>query len=67
MNTKITQKNSVLLTQEWHDDNPGEPAILVQPYSDTVVIEQEGRTINLNYHHIDELCRILKSMKKLQQ
>lgn len=61
--TEITpkDKNCILI---WQDvpEGVGEPAILITPYSDCIILQQEGRYININYETVKELCKHLKNM-----
>jgi hypothetical protein len=61
--TEKNYKESWTLWQEV-EDGLGEPAIVVELYSDGMVcLTQEGRDININYESIDELCKLLKKLK----
>lgn len=50
----------------WQDgeDMPGEPAILVQRYSDTLCLTQEGRTINISPKSCEELMKLMRKLLK---
>lgn len=55
-----------VLFQEWNDEEeiPGEPAILIQRYSDVIELQQLDNKILLNYHHVKELIAHLKKIMK---
>lgn len=60
MITSNVNKGSVLFTQEWLEEAPAEPAILLQPYGDIISIEQGSNSISLNYHSVKEFIKALK-------
>ena len=54
---------AAIFWQSGDDDNPmGEPALLVQRYSDTTTIIQEERYININNASIPALIKLLREM-----
>lgn len=60
---EITRGNasSIVIWQEV-EEGVGEPAILLTPWSDVITITQEGKSINLNYETVKELCKQLKTL-----
>lgn len=65
MKLQEIRKESFIIWQEGTDDNPiGEPALLIESYSDVFSIQQEDRSININYDSIDGLIKLLKQIKK---
>lgn len=63
MITESIREDVKVLWQEWVEENGPEPAILVRVWSDTVEINQEGRTIGIAKH---EWSNFLKELKKVQ-
>lgn len=61
INTKA--EDTHLLFQEWKDDEPAEPAILIEGYSNCIRLTQGENQININYHHVKELIAHLRKMK----
>lgn len=62
--TERIAKESFTLWQESSEDSVPEPAFLIVPHSDVVRIQQGGDQILLNYESVDELCKVLKQIKK---
>jgi hypothetical protein len=65
MTTK-TKGSDYIIWQVEPEDGVSEKPILIECYSDIVSITQEDSSINLNYESIDELCKLLKEIKKRQ-
>lgn len=65
MTDKVSRPNSYVIWQEV-EDGVGEPALLIEPFHDCLQISQAGSVINLNYESVDELCKLLKRIKKEQ-
>lgn len=65
MTEKIGSKNAHIIWQQTGDEeNPvAERPLLIETYNDVISIGQEGKSINLNYGSIDELCKLLKKLK----
>lgn len=61
--TRLNSEESYTLWQEWAE-SPSEPAIVVEVFDDIVSLQSDNGYVNLNYHHIDELCKLLKRIKK---
>jgi hypothetical protein len=61
--TDTAREGSIVLWQQSADEIPGEPALLIEPYSDTIRISQEDNAINLNYESVDEFIKVLRNMK----
>lgn len=47
-----------------HSDGFPEQSIVIERYDDIISIQQEKDSINLNYESIDELCKLLKKLKR---
>lgn len=62
--TERTKGNDYIIWQNDPEDGISEKALLVEAYSYVVSISQEDRNINVNYESIDELCKLLKQIKK---
>ena len=58
-----TREDSKVIWQGCGEDNVPEPAILIDFYSETIGITQEGKTILLNYETVAAFCQLLKSHK----
>lgn len=63
MTEKVGRPNSHIIWQEV-EDGVGEPALLFEPFNDCLQVSQAGAVINVNYQSIDELCKLLKKLKK---
>jgi hypothetical protein len=60
-----TRKESYIIWQEGTEDLPvPEQALLIESYNDIFSIQQEDRSININYDSIDGLIKLLKQIKK---
>lgn len=46
------------------EEGVAEPAILIENYSDTIALTQNGSVINLNYESVDEFCKHLRKLLK---
>jgi len=58
--TTAPGRNATIYWQQGDGENTvGEPAILLEVYSDSVNLEQEGNIIRLNYETIQELTKHL--------
>ena len=53
------QDNSILLTQDWNDNDSPEESLLLEPYTNCFTITQEDKTLHINYHSIKELKKCL--------
>lgn len=53
--------SKVMWQQGDQDNNIGEPALLIEFYSDTVSITQEGRCINLNKETLPDFIKLLRN------
>lgn len=62
--TDTTKDGSVILWQTDPEDAIAEPALLIEPYSDTIRIGQKEQAINVNYESVDELIKVLRNMLK---
>lgn len=56
---------TVVAWQEWGEDQPGEPAIVLTKYNDCVEICQNDSTINISNHEIEAFIKILRKLQKL--
>lgn len=60
-----TREDSKVIWQEDDEMNGlGEPALLINFYSDSVEIQQKGSSILVNYNTLPELCKLLKDAKR---
>ena len=57
-------KDSIILWQEDPEDGVAEKPILVEPYSDVISLTQGDNSISLNFHHVNELIKVLKQVSK---
>jgi hypothetical protein len=57
-------KESFILWQDSAEDGVPEPAILVNVYGDIISLDCGDNSINVNYESINELCKLLKQVKK---
>jgi hypothetical protein len=55
-------EKSIVFYQSWSEDNAGEPAIIITPYSDSIGLVQEEREILISKH---ELKAFIKQLQKL--
>jgi len=60
--TNVCSKNAVVIYQQV-GDGVGEPALLVEYYSDSVSITQGDDCILINRETVGELCKLLKTPK----
>lgn len=59
-----TAKNAIVIWQEAPEDmGVGEPALLIEMYSDVLNITQGDNCISVNYEALKELCSVLKTAK----
>ena len=61
---KSAYKDSVVMWQAEPEEGLPEPALLVEFYSDSICIRQDGNAISINYESIADLCKLLKSRPK---
>jgi hypothetical protein len=61
--TEKPYKDSLVI---WQDvkEGIGEPALLLEKYSDTICITQGDDRVIINYETISELCKRLNQFKK---
>lgn len=59
-NSKKANSNNKILWQSGQEDTPGEPAILIEGYSDIMTISQDGNYINLNYESLKDFIKNLR-------
>lgn len=65
MKVEHIRKEAFVIWQEGEEEHlVGEPALLIEAYSDIFSIQQEDRSININYDSIDGLIKLLKQIKK---
>lgn len=58
-----SKENKILWQQT--DEGVGEPALMIEAYSDCICITQEESIIRLNFDSVDELTKLLKKLKPL--
>jgi hypothetical protein len=56
-------KDSLIIWQDI-EEGVGEPALLLERFSDSICITQEDNRVSLNYDTISELCKRLNQFKK---
>jgi len=61
---KISNENSTIFWQEWVEYSAGEPAILIENYTDCVTLTQEGRHVNINQHELAAFIKVLQQIAK---
>lgn len=64
MTQTIHSNDPVIVWQEEPNDGIAEQPLLVESYSDVISITQREASININFGSVDELCKLLKAMKK---
>jgi hypothetical protein len=62
--TEKTKGNDYIIWQNGPEDGISEKAILIEAYTDVISIQQQEGSININYESVDELCKLLKQLKK---
>jgi len=62
--TATATEGATIFWQEWSEGSPGEPAILIQSYSDCITLVQEGREILISRHQLKEFIRELNNILK---
>jgi len=56
--TDSATKNNVIYWQQGSEEcSVGEPAVLLEWYSDTISLSQDGNTIRLNYESLTEIAK----------
>jgi hypothetical protein len=60
--TSASKDNTIYWQQGDGENTVGEPAILVEVYSDTVCLEQEGNVIRLNFETLPDLAKHLNKI-----
>lgn len=60
----VSAKTAKVIYQEGEESCPGEPALLVEVYSDTVSITQDTECININVQTIPELIKQLRAIQQ---
>lgn len=61
---KVSRPNSHIIWQQTEEDGVAEPALLLEPFNDVIQLSQDGNVINLNYESLEELCKLLRKLKK---
>jgi|GEM_PF-7075664 len=61
MITQNINEKSTVVYQEWEDENPGEPAIIIQKYTDSVQLIQENNSILISNHELKNFIKALKA------
>lgn len=60
-------KDTWVLWQTEPEEGAPESAVMIEAYGDVISITCEGRVININYESVDELCKLLRQIKKNHQ
>lgn len=61
---EATSQKAFVMWQNDPKDGVPEPAILIERYSGTISVTQEGRSVIINDESIEELCRHLRKLLK---
>lgn len=52
-------ENSVIFWQEYTEDDVGEPAILIEVYSDRISLHQDGECVSILKHELNDFIKAL--------
>lgn len=63
MSYEVPAKDSIILWQKNEETGVGEPALLIEFYSDCLQISQDGDRVNMDYDTIKDLIKVLKEWK----
>ena len=55
---------STIILQEYPEYGVAEKPIVIEQYSDVISLSQNGESINLNYHMVNEFIKVLKRCGK---
>lgn len=61
---KETDKDSKVFYQEWGEDSPGEPAIIITAFNDSIQLDQGNDAISISRHELKPFIKHLQSLLK---
>lgn len=62
--TDTSKDGGLVFWQDNKEMGAGEPAILMEGYSDTIALTQDSSVINLNYDSLNEFIKNLRTLQR---